>query len=78
MKVVVFNTLQEANELQNRDYLLYLETLTSNLARTQTTAWANPVERIDGKFDYPALEHADYTGYVLEDYDINNYSQEAL
>jgi hypothetical protein len=76
MKVVVFNTLQEANELQNRDYLFYLETLTSNLARTQTTAWATPVERIDGKFDYPVLENVDYTGYVIEDYDINNYSQE--
>jgi hypothetical protein len=70
---VVFDTLAEANAKQEADYLVFCGGVTEG--RT-TTAWAIPRQRIDGKWAYPVYEPSDYTGYTVEEYNENNYSQE--
>ena len=73
MNEVVFNTLAEANTLQSRDYLLFIGN--TNVQSRVTTAWAKPCQRIDGKWAYPCLDGADYTGYTIEEYNDSNYPQ---
>lgn len=70
MNEVVFNTLEEANIKQEADYLVFCGGITENKT---TTAWAIPQQRLDGKWAYPIYDQADYTGYVVEEYNENNY-----
>lgn len=74
--VVVFNSKEEADALQERDYQLYLLTIENELARNMTTAWDIPRQRIDGKWTYFIYPNGDYTGYTIEEYNINNYPME--
>ena len=76
MQEVVFNTKKDADKLQKRDYKTLLSRIDDPLAKKQTTAWAEPRERLDGKWAYPILDGADYTDYVVEDYDANNYAND--
>lgn len=73
--VVVFNTKEEADALQERDYGVLVANSNNTAYDTVTTKWAVPRERNDGKFDYPIYHEADYTGYLLEEYDPKNYHQ---
>lgn len=71
--VVVFSTKEEADVLQERDYQHFISLSNDiNYERT-TTAWATPRQRTDGKWAYPCLDGADYTGYTVELYNETNY-----
>lgn len=70
--VVVFDTKEQADILQNRDYLQ----AKSDMNDPTMEAWDTPRERLDGKWTYFIYPPADYTGYTIEEYDVNNYHQE--
>lgn len=75
-KVVVFDTFAEAEAQQALDYEVYIASIEDGEYKAQTTEWAAPIERIDGKWDYPVCPNQDYTGLTLEDFDANNYPTE--
>lgn len=77
MQEVVFDTLEQAQGLQERDYQTYLSRIENPIAKAQTTAWADIKQRIDGKYAYFTLQDADYTGYTVEDYTEQNYQQQS-
>lgn len=70
MNEVIFDTLEEGNIKQEADYLVFCGGVTENRV---TTAWAIPRQRVDGKWAYPIYDQADYTGYVVEEYNQDNY-----
>lgn len=71
---VVFDTEQDAVERLVKDNLTFSNSLFNN---SITTLWCNaPQQRLDGKWTYPILPQADYTGFVIEEYNPSNYQQE--
>jgi len=75
-KEAVFASEAEAEARQALDLIEHLSHHNDNPAYTeQTTRWATPVERLDGKWAYPACAHVDYAslGITLEDIDPSNY-----
>lgn len=74
MNEVVFDTEAEAETQQAADLVVHLASHNDNEDYTaQTTRWATPKERIDGKWAYPVCSHQDYTGFTVEVYDPANY-----
>lgn len=71
--VVVFDTKEEADTLQERDFLLYLDTIEDPDIKLQTTSWDTPIRRLDGKFTYFIYPPADYTGYTIVEYNETDY-----
>ena len=76
MTEVVFNTQDEAELGQSLDLQDHLATHCDDLYRTQTTRWATPRQRNDGKWAYPTCPHSDYAGLTVEGYDPANYQVE--
>ena len=77
MNEVVFNTELEAETQQALDLQDHLAVHSDNPYASQTTRWATPKQRLDGKWAYPCCEHSDYTGLTVEAYDPANYQQES-
>lgn len=76
MQEVVFNTEAEAETQQAADLVVHLSHHNDNPAYVaQTTRWATPRQRLDGKWAYPICEHQDYTGMTVEEFDPANYPQ---
>lgn len=75
MQEVIFNTKIQADARQALDYALYLTRIPNPAVRTSTTAWATPKQRLDGKWAYPVLSGADYTGHNVANYNPANYPQ---
>ena len=72
---VVFDTEAEAEARQAEDLQCHLAVHNDSPAYTaETTRWATPRERLDGKWAYAICAHADYTGLVTEEYDATNYA----
>lgn len=69
--VVVFNTQEEADTLQNRDYLQ----ARADLNDPTMEAWDIPRQKLNGDWTYMTYHNANYDGYTLEEYDENNYYQ---
>jgi len=78
MQEVVFNTEAEAEAQQALDLVCHLAHHNDEPYASQTTRWAEPRERLDGKWAYPCCEHQDYSGMTVEDYDPNNYPTEEV
>jgi hypothetical protein len=76
MQEVIFNTLADASTLQERDYQILLSRIQNPKARQETTAWAEPRQQINGKWAYPVLQGADYSGHNIQNYNVNNYVNE--
>jgi hypothetical protein len=76
MKEVIFNTFEEAEAQQALDLVEHLKVHNSEPYKTLTTRWATPRQRIDGKWAYECCEHQDYTVFLTEDFDPNNYQIE--
>ena len=54
MQVVIFDTFEEEAEAQQaKDLIEHFKTHTDAKYRAETTRWANPRERLDGKFNRP-------------------------
>jgi hypothetical protein len=70
--VVVFNTLEEANTLQNRDYLQ----AKADMNDPTMESWDIPRQKLNGDWTYAVYPPADYTGHTLEEYREENYLQE--
>jgi len=77
MNEAVFNTEAEAEARQALDLQDHLTVHNTEPYKSQTTRWAEPKQRLDGKWAYPCCEHSDYTGIVVEQYDPLNYPQES-
>ena len=73
MQVVIFDTEEQAETQQALDLIEHLKFHTNPEYQAGTTRWAVPRERLDGKWDYPACSHQDYTGMLVEEYDSANY-----
>lgn len=73
MNEAVFNTEAEAEARQALDLQDHLAIHNSEPYVSQTTRWATPKQRLDGKWAYPCCEHSDYTGVTVEAYDPANY-----
>lgn len=76
MNEVVFSTEAEAEAQQAIDLQAHLATHCDELYRTQTTRWATPRQRTDGKWAYPTCPHSDYASLTVEEYDSANYPAE--
>lgn len=75
-QVVIFDTEAEAEAQQVLDLEKHFETHSDNLDYiAQTLRWAEPKERLDGKWDYTICEHQDYTGFTLQEYNNEDYEQ---
>jgi len=74
MDVVMFDTLQEAETRQEEDYDTFTAGITNQKYLDVTTKWAEPRERIDGKFDYVTCSKCDYGGLATQEYNEDNYS----
>ena len=77
MNEAVFNTYEEAEARQAIDLQDHLAVHNTEPYKSQTKRWAEPKQRLDGKWAYPCCEHSDYTGIVVEQYDPINYPQES-
>ena len=73
MQVVIFDTEAEAEAQQALDLVEHFKTHTDAKYRAETTRWANPRERLDGKWDYQICEHQDYTGMTLQEFNAEDY-----
>ena len=76
MQVVVFNTYEEADVQQALDLVEHFKTHNDPIYISQTSRWATPKERLDGRWDYIVRSHIDYSGFVVQDYNIEDYAQE--
>jgi hypothetical protein len=76
MTEVIFNTEAEAEARQALDLVDHLAVHNTDPYSAQTTRWAIPKQRLDGKWAYPTCEHSDYDGLIVEVYDPANYSNE--
>ena len=76
MNEVVFNTKEDAEARQSLDLVDHLGIHSDPTYVSQTTRWATPKQRLDGKWAYPCCEHSDYSGLSVEVYDPNNYPTE--
>jgi hypothetical protein len=74
MNEVVFNTEQEAEARQALDLADHLSVHNEPEYVSQTTRWATPRQRLDGKWAYPCCLCSDYNGLTVEAYDDNNYA----
>lgn len=74
MQEVVFDTEAEAEAQQAIDLVCHLAHHTDPEYTAQTTRWAVPRQRLDGKWAYPICTHQDYTGFTVEEYDPANYA----
>jgi hypothetical protein len=76
---VVFDTEAEAEAQQAIDLVAHLAVHNDNPDYTaQTTRWATPDQRLDGKWAYPVCDNQDYTGFTVELYDPANYPVEEI
>jgi len=75
MKEVVFNTLQQAEAQQTKDFQLVYDATPAGKYKEIITKWANPRQRLDGKWAYPCAPGQDYSELIIEDYDEANYEQ---
>jgi hypothetical protein len=73
MNEVVFLTEAEAEAQQALDLQDHLATHSDEPYVSQTTRWATPSQRLDGKWAYPCCAHTDYSGLTVEAYDPANY-----
>lgn len=73
MNEVVFDTEAEAEAQQALDLACHLAFHDDEPYKSQTTRWATPVQRLDGKWAYPCCSHQDYSGMTVELYDSANY-----
>ena len=73
MTEVVLDTQEEAEARQALDLVDHLAVHNGSPYLNQTTRWAVPRQRLDGKWAYPTCEHSDYTGLTVEAYNENNY-----
>lgn len=73
MNEVVFLTEAEAESQQASDLQDHLATHSDDPYKSQTTRWATPKQRLDGKWAYPCCEHTDYSKLTVEVFDQNNY-----
>lgn len=74
MQEVVFNTEAEALAQEALDLATHLEAHSENAEYiTQTTRWAIPQQRLDGKWAYPCCPHQDYIGLTVEEHNPANY-----
>ena len=82
---IVFDTQAEADTQQALDYQFLMDNVgcaqcTGGLCpqcqsyKDQTTQWAEPRQRLDGKWAYRECVGQDYTGMTVEPYDENNYA----
>lgn len=72
-KEAVFATEAEAEAQQEKDLVEHFKHHAGVEYQKQTTRWATPVQRLDGKWAYPICDHQDYGGITLEDIDPANY-----
>ena len=70
---VVFDTEAEAEARQALDLADHLAVHNTNPYASQTTRWAVPRQRLDGKWAYATCPDSDYTGLTVEVYNENNY-----
>jgi len=75
MQEVVFDTEAEAEAQQALDLQAHFATHPGAEYQAQTTRWATPRQRLDGKWAYTVCPDQDYTGMTVEDYDSSNYAQ---
>jgi hypothetical protein len=73
MDEVVFDTEAEAEAQQALDLACHLAEHTDPAYVAGTTRWANPKQRLDGKWAYECCPLQDYTGMTVEPYDPANY-----
>lgn len=73
---VVFNTEAEAETQQAADLVCHLAVHNEEPYKSQTTRWADPIQRLDGKWAYPCCPSQDYTGLTVEVYAPENYPTE--
>jgi hypothetical protein len=73
---VVFDTQEEAEAQQALDLQCHFTVFGAEPYKSQTTRWAIPVQRLDGKWAYPVCPCADYTGLTVEVFDPANYPSE--
>jgi hypothetical protein len=71
MTEVVFTTEAEAEAQQAIDLVDHLAVHDTDPYSSQTTRWAIPKQRLDGKWAYPTCEHSDYTGLTVETFNEN-------
>ena len=76
MNEAVFDTFAQAEARQALDLQDHLAVHSDTPYSSQTTRWAAPRQRLDGKWAYPCCEHSDYTGVSVEVYDSENYPVE--
>jgi hypothetical protein len=73
-KVAVFDTYEEAEAAQAYCYVNHIANHPDPAYVATTTRWAEPRQRVDGKWDIPVCHHTDATGATnLEDYNPENY-----
>ncbi len=75
-QVVIFDTESEAETQQAIDLVSHLANHTDETYNSQTTRWAIPRLRLDGKWDYDTCEHSDYTGLTLQNYNQADYAKD--
>jgi len=74
---VVFDTEAEAEAKQVSDLIAWLAVCHHPEYAEQTTKWAIPLQRLDGKWAYRCCPQVDYSGHTTEEYDQSNYPSEA-
>jgi len=75
-RVVIFDTIEEAEAQDSVDLIEWFKTHPGAKYQAQTTKWAIPRERLDGKYDYKICPGQDYGARTVKDFDIDDYASE--
>ena len=76
MQIVIFDTEEAAETQQALDLVEHFKTHNNPDYMDGTTRWATPRERLDGRWAYQICDQQDYTGLIVQDYNIEDYAQE--
>ena len=76
-QVEIYNTEAEAETRQAEQWSDHLAVHNDEPYASQTTRFALPRLRNDGKWSVPVSEHSSTTGKTVVDYDENDYPEES-
>jgi len=76
MQVVIFDTYGEADTQQALDLVEHFKTHNDPKYMLQTAKWATPRERLDGRWDYTVCPAQNYSDFIVQDYNSEDYAQE--
>lgn len=75
---MIFDTEAEAEAQQALDHACNIAVRNDPNYVADTTRWATPRQRLDGKWAYECCPHSDYTGMTTEEFDASNYPTEMI